>query len=340
MPVKGKKKGELSPENILSKVSDYEIYRYYLGHEISPREAMLSPFRKEQNASFTIRMNDSMEWRHKDWTDSEKCGGCIDFVMQLFNEDFYSSLRRIDRDFGLGIIGKNEAERIVGLRPPTPPSIEKQLPKHFLVVSKPYTQQDLEYWAQYHITPEELIANQVYSVKKLYIDRQLYPLPDNELVFGYLFGDKWKIYRPFARKQEKWKQNISNNLMSGLGRLEIAKQMGRRIALVTKSKKDEMVLSKIIPTTISCQNESKDSIPEDKISFLKENFDEVWINFDSDETGVKECKYYNQFGFKWINCPKGYCTPEGKPIKDFADLARYYGLDTVIDYFKCKNLIK
>ncbi len=140
MPVIGKKKKELSPEYILSKVSEYEIYRYYLGYDFNIGQAVLSPFRKEENPSLTIRVNSNGEIRHKDWTDSEKCGGCIDFVMQLFNEDFYASLRRIDKDFGLGVLGNNENERKAGLRPPTPPNMGKRELKHFVVKSGEFNQ--------------------------------------------------------------------------------------------------------------------------------------------------------------------------------------------------------
>lgn len=337
MPVTGKKKKELSPEYILSKVSEYEIYRYYLGHEITPGEAMLSPFRKEENPSFTVRLNSVNEWRHKDWTDSEKCGGCIDFVMQLFNEDFYATMKRIDKDFGLGVIGNNQAEREAGLISPTPPNMEKRPLKHFIVKAGRFKKEELDYWAAYHITLEELKDNKVYPVRELFIDHQRYPLPDDELIFGYLFGDKWKIYRPFAKKKkDKFKMNFHPTLISGMEKMK----EGGRIALITKAKKDEMVLTKLIPTTCSVQYESEFAMTSEDITFLKESFDEVWVNFDSDETGIKECKYYNQFGFKWINCPKGYCTPEGKPIKDFADLARYHGLETVVNYFKSKNLIQ
>lgn len=339
MPVTGKQRGQLSVEYILSKISEYDIYRFYLGHDFVPGEAMLSPFRKEENPSFTIRLNTTNEWRHKDWSDSEKCGGCIDFVMQLFNEDFYSSLRRIDKDFGLGIIGKNQAERDAGLRPPIPPPIPRE-PTLIQVVAKPFTQHEIDYWARYHITLDELNSNNIYSIKRLYVNRKLFPLEYSDITFGYLFGDKWKIYRPMLDKKRKWMSNVPQSTISGWGKIEVGKQMGYKIALITKAKKDEIILSKIIPTTCSTQNESNHAISKDKISFLQENFEEVWINFDSDETGVKECKYYNQFGFKWINCPKGYTKPDGSIIKDFADLARYHGLDTVVDYFKSKNLIQ
>src|SRR5882762_2813416 len=335
MPVIGKKKPQLNPEYILSKVSEYDIYRYYLGHDISPGEAMLSPFRKENNPSLTIRQNSMNEWRHKDWADSEKCGGCIDFVMQLHNEDFYASLRRIDSDFGLGIIGRNQIEREAGLRPPTPDP-QKKIPAFIQVVAGQFTPAGIRYWSEYGITLDELRENGVYNTKKLFLNRQLYLVDEEGLTFGYLYGERWKIYRPLEGKDSKWMTNVPGSKISGKEKMI----KGGRIALITKSKKDEMVLTKLIPTTCSCQNESNRAIPMEFLNLLKDNFEEVWLNFDADATGMKEAKHYEQFGVKLIFCPSGYQKPDGSIIKDFADLARYHGYETVINYFKSKNLIQ
>ncbi len=138
------------------------------------------------------------------------------------------------------------------------------------------------------------------------------------------------------KKKDKWRMNFSNNIMSGRSKME----KGGKIALITKAKKDEIFLTKIIPTTCSCQNESKHAVSMKYLQFLLDNFEEVWLNFDADETGMKEAQHYVQFGVKLIFCPPGYTKPDGNPIKDFSALGRYHGMDTVINYFKSKNLIR
>jgi len=335
MPVTGKKKGQLSAEYILSKIPEYDIYRYYLGHDFTVGQVMISPFRKEENPSFTIRENSMGRLRYKDFSDSDKHGGCIDFVMQLFNEDYFKSLMRIDKDFGLGIVGRNQVERDLGIRPPTQPPRAKD-PTLIQVVAKPFTDADLNYWSLYHMDKVDLVRDHIYSVKKLYLNREAYLLDPDELCFGYLFGDKWKIYRPMADKKHKWMTNTPIGTISGMEKMK----EGGKIGLITKAKKDEVILSKIIPTTCSCQNESKDAIPKEVIRELQERFEEVWLNFDADTTGRKEAKYYEELGLNTIFCPEGYFKPDGTPIKDFADMDRYYGPQSVVDCFKHKNLIQ
>lgn len=334
MPVQGKKIQQITVDYILSKISEYDIYRYYLGRDFGIGVATYSPFHKDESPSFSIVCTKLGKLHHNDFADSTKKGGCIDFVMQLFNLDFKDTLKKIAKDFCLG--GEQWTDNASTY------VVSKHIPKmdrrsaQITVVSKPFDTADLAYWNDYTISREDLKTNNVYSVKKLYLDGRRFPLKDTELVFGYLEEDRWKIYRPFAdRKLGKWMTNIPNNLISGISKIK----PGTKIALITKAKKDEMILSKIISSTCSTQNESEFSIIPANVKLIQDNSEVAYINFDSDKTGVQASKYYNQFGFRWINCPNGYTKPDGLPIKDFADLVRYKGMDEVINYFKSKKLI-
>lgn len=327
--IKGAKKLDLTIEGILEKVSDYEIYRYYVGHDFVLGRTFCSPFRKENDPSFSVIVSKSGRLHHLDYGDPTKRGDCVDFVRQLYIGMSYDrALKLIARDLGVRESPQGNGERA---------AVEMVEKKETLiqVVVRKFDTADLKYWGDYHITEKELKDNDVYAVKKLYINRERIMLPATELVFGYLMDDKWKIYRPFADKKHKWVTNIPHNHISGLQRIK----PGCDNAVVTKAKKDEMVLAKFVPYVASVQSESEISISKENIDLLTDRCGTVYLNFDSDEVGVQACKYYNQFGFKWINCPKGYNTPEGKMIKDFADLAKYKGLDIVINYFKQKGVI-
>lgn len=332
--VKGKVKEALTIKTILNKLSEYQIYRYYVGHDFTLGKAFNSPFRKESNPSFSVIVTKEGYLHHMDFTDTERKGTCIDFVKQLFNLDFPSALAKIDLDFGLGIQNgpKKDYKRIIAAF--ETPNME-QKHAHITAKTKRFDTAELHYWAQYGITEKELKENDVYSIDRLYLNKRMFPLPPSELVFGYLFGDKWKIYRPLAPKKSKWLTNVPGDRMSGLHRITD----GCHNAVVTKAKKDEIVLAKILPNVCSVQSESTVSISPENVELLNKKCRKVFLNFDSDEVGVQSCKYYNQFGFKWVNCPKGYTDPQGKPIKDFSDLARYHGLDTVVEHFKKKGII-
>lgn len=325
--VKGAKNLEL--EDILEKVSDYEIYRYYIGHDFTIGKTFCSPFRKETDPSFSIIVSKLDRLHHLDYADSSKRGDCIDFVCQLHMGMTYNrALKMVARDLGIRESPQGDGERV---------SVERREKKETLiqVVTRRFDTADLKYWGDYHITAKELKDNDVYVVKKLYVNRDRIMIPSTELVFGYLMEDKWKIYRPFAEKKHKWLSNIPHNYISGFNRIINNCEKG----VITKAKKDEMVLAKFLPNVASVQSESEISISKENIDLITSACKNTYLNFDSDDVGVQACKYYNQFGFKWINCPKGYNTPEGKMIKDFADLAKYHGLETVINHFKQKGVI-
>lgn len=331
MGVKGVKKVDVTSDFILNRVSEDEIYRFYLGHDFKLGKVFHSPFRKDVNPSFSINVTKSKRLSHLDFADSTKKGGCFDFVMQMNPGFTYSDvLCRIIRDFNLSP-DVNARETI------SFPLLEDSGPKFFQVYTRKFTKADLEYWGFYGITEEILKENDVYSVSRLFIDRQRIMFPEGDLRFGYFVRElgKWKIYRPLQNKDLRWRNNIPNTYISGMHKIDD----NCKNVVITKAKKDEMVLSKFLPYVLSVQNESEMSISKANIDMLLQRCGSIYLNFDSDEVGVQACKYYNQFGFKWVNCPKGYKKPDGTAIKDFADLARYHSLDIVINHFKKKGII-
>lgn len=333
MAVSGPVKTSLTLENILRTVSEYDIYRYYIGHDFQLGKAFLSPLREDDKVpSFAVNVSKTGGLFHLDYGDPLKRGRCVDFVMQLYGVNYDKALRMIDQDLKTGITsGKGSREMI---RPKQPVYEEKE-PAFIQVVTRKFDSAELAYWNSYHVTLDELRANDVYAVKKIYVDRQLLGYTPGTLQFAYLFGDKWKIYRPEMPKDRKWISNVPNDYMSGMYRIT----PGCYKAVVTKSKKDEIVLAKIIPHICSVQSESIVSISNENIALLRERCGKVFVNFDSDNVGVQACKYYNQYDFGWVNCPWGYTKPNGDTIKDFADLARYHGMDEVVKHFKLKGII-
>lgn len=337
MGITGKLKVRLNSTNILDRTTEYDIYRFYLGYDFRIGKPLLSPFRKEFNPSFSINVSKQGSLHHMDFGDSTKRGDCFDFVMQLWGITYHESLLRIDSDMNLGVISDRHLNNTLAQNRSLQNGPLERRYSIIQVLTRKFNDAELDYWASYHINYEDLINNKVYVAKKVFLNGSRYPIPEDEMTFAYLEDEnRWKIYRPFAgNKSNKFLTNIPNDYISGIDKITD----GCTIGLVTKSKKDEMVLSKIMPCVCSVQSESIVAISKNNIELLKSKCQVVYLNFDSDETGVQSCKYYNQFGFKWINCPKGFYKPDGKQIKDFADLAKFCGMETVINHFKTKGLI-
>jgi hypothetical protein len=329
-----KKQLPLRPERLLEKISEYDIFRYYMPRSNWQLNVVtLSPFRNERNPSFIIGDKHG-RLTFIDFGDTSKRGSCFDFVRMLFNINLDEALKMIDRDLGLGMTRSTNTEeykRIIS-EYKQPIKMSKTY-TNIQVTVKRFTNEELAYWAQYHISEDELKANNVYSISKVYLNKQLFPAPLDELRFGYLYDDRWKIYRPHAKdKRSKW---VPNNVpITAMDGKEDIKQCD--VALVTKSKKDYMVLKKIYPHVCAVQNEGLGCFSNDNVKFLKENSKRQILNFDSDITGVQNSQQITKiFDFEYINVPREFLEIG---INDFADLAKVKGIDYVKNIFKKKGL--
>jgi hypothetical protein len=346
MPVKGKIINHLDAETIYKKISDYDIYRSYIGHDFDLGYSFKSPLRDDDNnPSFSIIRKDNGKYHHFDYGRFQHSGDAIDFVQQKFLLNYTEALIKIDHDFGLGIASKKkdikdiaESNIIESPRIFTPSSslIIRSNParKKYIVVTRKMNKEELDYWNMYHLSAEDLIKGEVFGVKAIYINRTKVGIRRTDLVFAYKFGKYWKIYFPNRSKDEKWMGNVPFDTISNIGSIS----PGEDKVIVAKAKKDELVISKFMPKVCSVQGESSYAINKTNLELLKTCPIRI-ICFDSDIAGIEASKYYNQFGFGWINPPRGYKDPKGKEIKDFSDLARYYGMEIVMAYFKRRGLL-
>ena len=193
--IKGKIKKPLLAESILEKISEYDIFMFYMPHKGWKLNVVtLSPFRNERNPSFIIG-NKHGKLTYIDFADTSKRGDCFTFVQQLFNlAGMRDVLLMIDRDFKLGISTGEVTEEYKKIT-----SAYKQpedLGKRYSliqVVTRKLTLEELAYWNQYHQDIEDLKKNQVYGISKLYFNKKLFPLKETELKFGYFYDGHWKI---------------------------------------------------------------------------------------------------------------------------------------------------
>ncbi len=332
--IQGKKRVNLTTDSILDKISEYDIYKFYMPHQNwKINDVTYSPFRNEKNPSFVIGYRGGA-LRFVDFGDSSRKGGCFDFVMMLFNIPLREALMMIDRDFDLGIISGSSTkqyERIVSdYAQPTATSKRE----YFIQVkTRKFTHEELAYWNAYYQDIDDLRANNVYSIDTVYLNKQKFPIKDSELRFGYLYEGHWKIYRPFADKKNKWMpNNVPITMMDGLDDIRDCD-----VAFINKSKKDYMVMKKVFPCCCAVQNEGMGCFSEENVDYIKENSERQILSFDSDETGVKNSQLItDKFGFEYCNVPRIYLD-EG--IKDWADLARIHGLKTIEKYLTQKELI-
>lgn len=334
--IKGiQKKPPVTREAILDKITEYDIFSYYMPNKNwKINRPTYSPFRNEYNPSFVIG-NKYGHLTYIDFADTSKKGDCFTFVQQLYNLTSLSeAYALIDKNFGLGLgtdINIGKYKRIVANNVPPKELLEKKY-SIIQVITKPFNSRELAYWNQYHQSVQDLKECNVYSIKTVYLNKKKIPLP-GELIFGYLYDDRWKIYRPLNSRDTKWyPNNVPITAMDGKEDIKNCET-----ALITKSKKDYMVMRKIFPASCAVQNEGIACFSEENMRYIKDNSKFQILSFDSDETGVKNSQVITkQFGFGYINVPRKYLI-EG--IKDWADMSKVYGMEEVENYFKQRKLL-
>ena len=331
--ITGERKKHLTQETILEKISEYDIFRFYMPDKTwKLNQVTCSPFRKEHNPSFIIGTKHG-NVSFIDFGDTDKRGNCFTFSMLLFNISYIDVLKMVDKDFGLGInsTGSGEYKKIIA-EYKQPEDVSKRY-SLIQAITRKFTNEELEYWNQYYQSADDLRANNIYSIKTLFLNKQKFPLKDTTLRFGYLYDGHWKIYRPYGDKKSKWvPNNVPITAMDGKDDITNCD-----VAFINKSKKDYMVMKKIFPCCCAVQNEGIACFSAENVEFLKANSDKQILSFDSDVTGVANSQQITKlFDFDYCNVPKKYMA-EG--IKDWADLGRIHGLKVIEDYLKQKQLL-
>jgi hypothetical protein len=333
--IQGDIKVRLTPRAVLNKISEYDIFRFYMpAKDWKLNQVTYSPFRNENNPSFLIGTRKGY-LSFIDFADTSKRGDCFTFVKMLFNlATMDDVLRMIDRDFGLGFLPGTSTEKYKEIQKEykQPEDLGKRY-SLIQVVTRKFTNEELAYWNQYYQSLDDLRANNVYSIKQLFLNRKKFPLKETDLRFGYFYDGHWKIYRPFGDKKSKWvPNNVPITTMDG--KEDIA---NCSVAFINKSKKDYMVMKKVFPCCCAVQNEGVACFSDENVEYLKANSDRQILSFDADDVGVKNSQMITKlFDFEYANVPRKYLS-EG--IKDWADLAKEHGLRAIISYLNEKKLL-
>jgi hypothetical protein len=340
MPITGKpKEYTLTAKAILEKISEYDIYRFYIPYPFTLGKTFSSPLRVDEKPSFNVKVSkDSGFVYHMDFVRPEHTGNSFQFVQQMFGLSYDEALKKIDQDFGLGlepgVAVKDYKSLVAKYEQPT----GIKLPPFITIVPRHYTSEELQYWNDYHIDISELKKYEIFAIKSLFVDGKRITNPQNRLRFAYRYEvagkELWKIYTPLIKPEcgYKWFTNVKIDIMEGLHNLNKSNK-----GIIVKSRKDLIIMSKFTPYVAACQNESSVSINQENIQFLKNHTKETYISFDSDKPGKKNSMFYTStYSFKYLNTPN-YLLPN---IKDWADWARLEGLEPIKDFLIKKEIIK
>ncbi len=296
---------DLTYQEVLRRVSEYDIFRHYIPIPFRVGEAILSPLRTEKDPSFVI-FNASYGSYRLRWYDysTAKGGSCFDLISELFKCDFMTALKYVDRDLGLGI----EDCRVQ--LPSLQPSITLLEPIREYIPSK--IEVGIRKWNNAQDKYD------VYPLSHFRINGRCCEC--RSITYGYYFGnEKWKIYSPYGII--KWLSNTSRCDIQGYNQL---KQTGD-LLVITKSLKDVILLDSYGISSVAPQSESS-MIVDESIKELKLRFNVILVNYDFDYIGVKiGNKYRKEYGLRTLYLTNGRFGTINYEAKDLTDYRKLKG---------------
>ena len=251
-----------------------------------------SPFRQDNNPSFSIYMNNSKHIAFKDFGDPTCKGSLLDLLCKYWNCTFHQVFNKI-----LEVMEKhNDQEKSLTIKP-----------KHIKVLSRkeyseltkievavrPWRKHDYDYWASYGIEKKWLkyaevlpISHKIITKKNMENGKQCKYIFTADK-YAYVFVERkegnlsLKIYQPYNNKGYKWCSRMDASVISLWTKVP---QQGERI-VICSSLKDALCLScQLHIPAIALQGEGY-GISDTAARELKKRFKRVFICFDTDKAG-------------------------------------------------------
>lgn len=311
----------ISKRAILQRVSEFEIFRFYIPDLKHSNTPFCSELRTDSSPTCRVTILDG-NTIYKDFGNGEG-HTCFSYVMKKYSLTYYECLNVIATDLKLGLSANEIEKKAAPLRDIILGKEEVKKNTSIRVVkNKTCTDRDLAYWQQYNIGIDLLTKYKVWSISHYYVNTTLIKIPKDEIAFSYGFGDgKYKILRP-QLKEYKWTNN-AGGVVQGLKQLPAS----GNILYITSSLKDVMSLRSLDKLAVAPQSENT-VIDKQLIKRFKEKFDRVIIYYNNDQPGIDAATAHSEiYGVE--------CIHHGRHTeKDPSDFIKEHGVE------KYKQLLK
>tara|TARA_R100000951_G_C2629031_1_gene177020 strand:+ start:345 stop:1373 length:1029 start_codon:yes stop_codon:yes gene_type:complete len=299
---------------ILSKITEYDIFRHYCPNFKELGVKFCSDLREDTRPGVSI-----VEWKggllYKDFANEEHTFNCFGYVMYKYSLEFVGVMQLISQDFGLGLASSNvipTAKKYVYNKTPLKRSVIRIKARH-------WNSLDADYWKQFCIPRNLLVKFDVHPIKYFWINEtRFHP---HSISYAFRFSNGYKIYSPYE-EDNKWYSNVGKDVVQGYFQLVDRGE----IVFLTSSLKDVMCLEVLGYPAIALQSEMQ--LPgETLIKTLKERFKEVIVFYDNDFGSEQNpgqtvaSKICSKFGLANVYVPDIYCS------KDISDLIKNRGLN-------------
>jgi 5S rRNA maturation endonuclease (ribonuclease M5) len=305
---------ELTVNNILSKVTEYDIFKTYCSNFKEVDRLFVSELRKDKNPTCKVFVNEVGKLIYKDYNGESH--NCFTYVRAKYGCSFNNALNIINKDFNLNF--KISWDNNKSISTNNSPTITNQ--KFEIKINKitkkrrNWSKEDLNYWGQYDITQSTLEYFNVEPLEFYWINYNRFKC--DLITYSYEFGCGYRdIYSPHNLRSLKWpcSNTKADKHIYGLKQLP---KTGDLLFIVS-SLKEVMFLYELGITAIAPQSEST-FIPQHIIDNLKLRFKEIIILFDFDKAGCNHSlKHSIKFNLKRLKfCPVMISYYEGKDLTD------------------------
>lgn len=297
-------------KEIVDLIGESNIYSHYLGYLPETKKKYYSCFQEEKTPSMMFGYKDG-KLVFKDFS-SGYTGDCINLVEFLFNMDCKTVLSKIIQDLKINNYESNQnRSKIINERH------QQKVDNELHVVLQPWSERDFAYWKQFNISDYLLDLYNIKPTKEVYYNRLLlWSYTEKNPIYRYLINCKYKIYRPFAPKKNKWWGNVDAGSIFGLEQLD---RSNSSICFITSSGKDVMNLKSIGYEAVAMGGETY-RIPKKLVTNLQTDFENVAIFLNNDKAGLN----WSSIMSKELQIPNIYIPTEFSQ-KDPSDYCKEFG---------------
>lgn len=306
---------ELSKSNVLSRISEEQIFEKYLGISVDTGVTYANPLRLDKRPGCRFYYNNQGRLKFKDFSKGYNWD-CFNIVQYKYNVSFIDALRIIVRDFNIKeveISNPNKFTPVLKIRP------------DIKVAIRTFNQQDIDFWGAIYLSAYDLKEAEIYACKAIWINGNYFRCKIDDPCYCYYFGNElYKLYFP-KREYNRFFQNLleEDNFLQNYHKLP---EIGDHL-IITKSYKDCRAMSKFGINAVAPLSENPRVIlTEEQYKELNERFQgNIYSLFDNDVIGRKAMiKLKNEFNIPSLIFPFTM-------KKDFTDNLKHYGFDTMKD---------
>ncbi len=306
----------ITAQEILQKISEYDIFRYYCKNFKELDKSFCSELRSDKHPGCRVFLTFTNQVKYRDFAANQTLD-CFQYVMEKYNLHYYEALNVVAGDFNIRkntitisprVIAANDEFKLKMANIPREVKLE--------FVKQSWNLIDFEYWGQYGIDFETLDHYGVISAKQTYLlrgnHRVTFNYASKKPRYGYLFKDSSKAYSPYENKLGKWMND--GNSIEGWNQLDEKADL----LIITGGLKEVMIYHKMNINAIALPSETY-NLSEELVNKLKLKFDKIIVNFDNDKQGlISADKILEKYNINY------FCT---NLEKDLADYVKGYSLE-------------